>query len=144
MSINILAFDPDIALADWLKAILDEGCYRLEIVHFTADVVKAVRKYDPDIIILSLMSPRLEEIKLCKRIRRFSNVPILVLSALNTPSIVAQLLDEGANNFLCRPVKNDVLIAHIRTLMRRMRFEYKNQFMRKCCTVDERIEFCSP
>jgi DNA-binding response OmpR family regulator len=124
VNVNILAIDLDITMGDWLQSILDERCFRVEFANLNVDGIQAIHKYEPDIIILNLISTRIEEITLCKQIRHQSNAPLLVLSALNKPSIVAQLLDDGADNFLCKPVRNDVLIAHIKTLLRRRRFQY--------------------
>jgi PleD family two-component response regulator len=50
-------------------------------------------------------------------------VPILVLSALNKPGAVAQALDEGADDYLIKPVPSGVLVAHLKNLIRRARVE---------------------
>lgn len=144
MIINILAIDTDVAMAEWLQTILDDRCFRIKSVNLTVDGIQTLQHYEPDIIILSLMSPGLQEIKLCKHIRRFSNTPILILSALNKPNIVAELLDKGADDYLCKPVNNSVLIAHIRTLVRRTRFGPRYQFMGERYLGDETVEFSPP
>lgn len=144
MIINVLAVDTDVTMAGWLQTILDDRCFRVKSVNFAVDEVRTIQQYDPDIVILSLMSPGLEDIKLCKHIRRFSDTPILVLSALNKPNFVAELLDKGADDFLCKPVNNRVLIAHIKTLVRRTRIERSYQFMDEYYLEHEAADFNSP
>ena len=61
--------------------------------------------------------------QVCRDIRTFSKIPILVLSAVNNPEAVARALDEGADDYLIKPVPSGVLIAHIKNLIRRSRAE---------------------
>jgi two-component system response regulator ResD len=59
--------------------------------------------------------------QVCKIIREFSHVSILILSALDSPGLVAAALDAGADDYLIKPVPTNVLMAHIHTLVRRTR-----------------------
>ncbi len=65
------------------------------------------------------MMPDMDGWQVCKATREFSSVPILILSALDEPSIVASVLDIGADDFLVKPVPSAVLIAHLNKLVRR-------------------------
>ena len=65
------------------------------------------------------MMPDLDGWQVCKAIRAFSNAPILILSAINDPRLVASILDAGADDFLVKPVPSGVLVAHIRKMIRR-------------------------
>ena len=56
-----------------------------------------------------------------KAVREFSKVPILILSALDSPGLVAAALDAGADDYLIKPVPSNVLVAHINNLVRRNR-----------------------
>jgi two-component system KDP operon response regulator KdpE len=62
--------------------------------------------------------PDLDGWQVSKAIRTFSNVPILILSAINDPAMVASVLDTGADDFLVKPVPSSVLVAHIRKMVR--------------------------
>jgi two-component system KDP operon response regulator KdpE len=57
--------------------------------------------------------------EICKEVRSFSQVPIIVLSALNDPSMVASVLDAGADDYLTKPTPSRILVAHINRLVRR-------------------------
>jgi DNA-binding response OmpR family regulator len=63
--------------------------------------------------------PDMDGWQVCKAVRQFSNTPILILSAINDPRMVASVLDAGADDFLVKPVPSGVLIAHIRKMVRR-------------------------
>jgi DNA-binding response OmpR family regulator len=55
----------------------------------------------------------------CKEIREFSDVPILILSAMDAPGMVANALDVGADDYLVKPVSSGTLVAHLNKLLRR-------------------------
>jgi DNA-binding response OmpR family regulator len=65
------------------------------------------------------MMPDMDGWAVCKEIRRFNDLPILILSALNDPIQIASILDAGADDYLTKPVASSVLLAHIKRLVRR-------------------------
>jgi two-component system catabolic regulation response regulator CreB len=58
--------------------------------------------------------------EVCKAIRSFSDAPILVLSAISDPEMVAHLLDIGADDFLAKPFSSGILLARINKMVRRV------------------------
>jgi DNA-binding response OmpR family regulator len=90
--------------------------------------IRLIENVDPDVVILDLMMPGMDGLHVCTRVRSFSNVPILVLSALDSPGMVASALDAGADDYLVKPVPSGVLIAHLLTLSRRA--EQEKEFQR--------------
>ena len=68
---------------------------------------------------MDLMLPEMDGWAVCREVRSFSNVPILILSALNDPATVASILDAGADDYLTKPTVSAVLVAHINKLARR-------------------------
>ena len=66
-----------------------------------------------------LLMPEMDGWEICKEVRSFSQVPIIVLSALNDPSMVASVLDAGADDYLTKPTPSRILVAHINRLTRR-------------------------
>jgi two-component system KDP operon response regulator KdpE len=69
--------------------------------------------------VVDLMMPEIDGFSLCRKIREFSQVPILVLSAVNKPGITAQVLETGADDYLNKPMKSNLLVAHLNKLARR-------------------------
>ena len=123
MLTSVLVIDDDVAMTEMLKAILDPKAFEVLTAHQPEEGVEAVRRLNPDVIVLDLYMPGADGWKVCRSIREFSKVPILVLSALNKPGAVAQALDEGADDYLIKPVPSGVLVAHLKNLIRRARAE---------------------
>ena len=119
MPIQILAIDDDTAMTELLTLLLHSHGYQISTANSGADGIKAIRRNMPDIVLLDLMMPGMDGWETCKAIRSFSNVPIVVLSALNNPGMVASALDAGADDYLIKPVPSSILVAHINNLARR-------------------------
>jgi two-component system KDP operon response regulator KdpE len=75
----------------------------------------------PDLVILDLMMPGMDGLEVCRRLRAWSDVPILVLSARTSERQKVTVLDEGADDYLTKPFGMDELTARIRAALRRHR-----------------------
>jgi DNA-binding response OmpR family regulator len=121
MTIKILAIDDDTAMTELLNLLL--GSYGFSVKTATTGVegIKLVQEFVPDVIILDLMMPGMDGWQVCAKVRQFSDVPILIMSALDNPGNVASALDAGADDYLVKPVPSGMLVAHINNLARRTR-----------------------
>ncbi len=115
----VLIIDDDPAITDLLSVILRQGGYDTLLANSGRDGLHILRDHSPRLVILDLMMPDMDGWQVCKAAREFSSVPILILSALNEPSIIASVLDMGADDFLVKPCPSSVLIAHLKRLARR-------------------------
>ncbi len=88
--------------------------------------IKLIRDSQPNVVVLDLMMPGMDGWQVCTSVRKFSNVPILIFSALDSPGMVASALDAGADDYLVKPVPSGVLIAHVNKLTRRSDIMNKN------------------
>ncbi|MHC1784307.1 MAG: response regulator transcription factor [Anaerolineaceae bacterium] len=120
---KILVIDDDSAMTDLLSLLLPPSMADLKVVNDGARGVELAKKFDPDIILLDLMMPGMDGWQVCEAIRKFSQVPIIILSALDKPSLVAKALDVGADDFLVKPVPARVLLARVQKLARVSRVE---------------------
>lgn len=116
---NILVIDDDPAVIDLLKLLLQPTNSTIVAAHSGRDGISMAQQFLPDVILLDLMMPEMDGWQVCKEIRAFSMVPILILSAMDNPGMVATALDAGADDYLIKPVPSGVLIAHINKLVRR-------------------------
>lgn len=123
MLTKVLVIDDDIEMTELLKIVLSPKQFEVIGANSGIDGVHTAREWVPDVVILDLMMLGMDGWKVCKEIRQFSKVPILVLSALSKPDLVAKALDAGADDYLVKPSPSSVLIAHIRNLTRRARAE---------------------
>lgn len=123
MVASVLVIDNDVALTEVFKAILEPREFKVHTAHEVEEGLAAVRKLNPDVIVLDMFLPDTEGWQLCRNIRSFSKIPILILSVVYNPDAVAKALDEGADDYLIKPVTSGVLIAHLNNLIRRSRAE---------------------
>ena len=120
---SVLVIDNDVALTEIFKALLEPEAFEVFTAHQVEDGLEAIRRLNPDVIVLDLYMPDKDGWQICRDIRAFSTSPILILSVLNNPDAVAKALDEGADDYLIKPVPSGVLIAHLKNLIRRSRGE---------------------
>ena len=119
MNTKVLVIDDDIAITELMSMLLKTHGFDVTTTNNGADGVNLVKEKSPQVIILDLMMPDMDGWQVCKAVRAFSNAPILILSAINDPRLVASILDAGADDFLVKPVPSGVLVAHIRKMIRR-------------------------
>ena len=127
MTTQILVIDDDVAITELMSMLLKTHGFDVITCNSGADGVKLAETNKPDAILLDLMMPDVDGWQVCKSIRAFSNTPILVLSAINDPRMVASVLDAGADDFLVKPVPSGVLVAHIRKMVRRIEVTQTDQ-----------------
>lgn len=116
---RIVVIDDDTAMTDLLQILLETDSIEVVITNSGQAGISETKKLDPDLIILDLMMPDVDGWQLCKEIRTFSKVPILILSALDSPGLVAQALDAGADDYLIKPVTKSMLLARVNRLSTR-------------------------
>jgi DNA-binding response OmpR family regulator len=119
MPTKILVIDDDIAITELMSMLLKTHGFDVITTNSGAEGVRLVREKSPNVVLLDLMMPDMDGWQVSKAIRAFNNVPILILSAINDPAMVASVLDTGADDFLVKPVPSSVLVAHIRKMVRR-------------------------
>ena len=116
---KILVIDDDLAVTELMSMLLKTFGFEVLTTNNGLEGIRLVKEFEPNVVLLDLMMPDVDGWQVCKSIRKTSNVPILVLSALNEPRMVASVLDAGADDFLVKPVPSGVLVANIKKLIRR-------------------------
>lgn len=120
---KILVIDDDAAMTDLLKLILTPVQAAIYTTNTGREGVELAKLHHPDIILLDLMMPEMDGWQVTAEIRKFSLSPIIIISAIDNPGLIAKALDAGADDFLVKPVPSSILIAHIRNLARRQTSE---------------------
>ena len=93
-------------------------------VHVAADGEAALQTFSdwhPDLIVTDLSMPNMNGLELCRRLRAFSKVPIIVLSVKGEERAKVEALDAGADDYVTKPFGIDELLARIRATLRRAR-----------------------
>jgi two-component system KDP operon response regulator KdpE len=117
---RILLVDDDVSIQRAVAPLLRSRGYDVDVVGTGADAVSAVADQGPDLIVLDLGLPDLEGAEVCRRIRRQSKVPIIVLSARSGEAEKVAALDIGADDYMTKPFGSDELLARIRVALRRV------------------------
>lgn len=116
---KILVIDDDLGMTELLALLLAPTAAEILIANSGKEGLDVIHREAPNMVILDLMMPEINGWTVCKQIREFSSMPILILSAVDAPGMVAQALDNGADDYLIKPVSSGTLIAHINKLLRR-------------------------
>jgi len=119
MTLRVLLIDDDPDVAVTLRTLLRGQDFDIQSVFNSREGIDECRQGKPDVVILDLLMPELDGWQVCEEIRQFSDVPILILSALGSPGSVARALDAGADDYLIKPVHASLLASRLRTLVRR-------------------------
>jgi two-component system KDP operon response regulator KdpE len=116
---RILVIDDDPELLDLMDLLLSRaGAHVLT----ARDARKGLRQFfdhRPDLVILDLLMPGMDGWEACERFRELSDVPILMLTALDQDGDLVRGLDCGADDYVTKPFGNKVLLARTRALLRR-------------------------
>lgn len=91
------------------------------------NIVEHIERENPDLILLDINLPYYDGFYLCRTLRRKSNVPIIIISSRDTAMDQVMGLELGADDYITKPFIMDVLIAKIKSLLRRIENEYYNK-----------------
>lgn len=116
---KILVVEDEIKLAELLKDYLIESQFTPYLVDNGDEVIAQIEQHQPDLILLDLMLPGKDGLTLCKEIRRFSNVPIIMVTARVEEIDRLLGLELGADDYICKPFSPREVIARIKTVLRR-------------------------
>lgn len=117
---RLLLIEDDKKVAAFIVKGLTESGYAVDVRYDGRSGLETAEEESYDLVILDWMLPGIDGITVCKKIREFSkDIPILFLTAKETPSDKVQGLDAGADDFLSKPFSFMELLARIRALLRR-------------------------
>lgn len=122
---TILVVDDDNGLRELIRINLEHEGYGVIQAANGVQCVQSVREQRPDMVILDVMMPEMDGVEACGKVREFSQVPILMLTAKVQSDDVITGLDRGADDYLLKPFNMDELSARIRALLRRVPPAYR-------------------
>lgn len=116
-SLLIVEDEPDLAhlAADYLRA----AGYAVQLCADGAAALASIRRAPPQLIVLDLMLPSLDGLTLCREIRKFSSVPIVMTTARVQELDRLLGLETGADDYLCKPYSPRELVARVKAVLRR-------------------------
>ncbi len=115
---KILLVEDDLSLAQWIEEYLQEHGYIVTHVSSGNEVISAFKTTKPDLVLLDIMLPGIDGIQVCKELRAFSSVPVVMLTARSDELDEVVGLEVGADDYLTKPIRPRALVARIKTLIR--------------------------
>lgn len=118
----LLAEDED-ALRDFVNRNLRARGFDVLEASNGLEALAVWERENPHLLILDIMMPRMDGLEVCRRVREYSSVPIIVLTALDGESDKVAALDLGADDYLTKPFGVEELLARVRAVLRRTQGE---------------------
>lgn len=119
MSAHIFIVEDEAELAGLVADYARAAGYRATIFGDGAEALKAVRAALPELLVLDLMLPGLDGLSVCRAVRAFSEVPIIMVTARVEEIDRLLGLESGADDYLCKPFSPRELMARIKAILRR-------------------------
>jgi len=119
--VKLLIIDDEEYVSKILKAMLVKEGYSIFYLNSGDDILNKLSDINPDVILLDVIMPGMDGFEVCKRIKtsdKWSYVPIIMLSALDSKEDVVKGLTSGAEEFISKPVRGIELKARIRTMLK--------------------------
>lgn len=120
---KILVVEDDPAITNLIRTTLDTQEYQYHTAKNGAEALLDAVSYNPDVIILDLGLPDMDGVEIIHKVRGWSMVPIIVVSARSEDQDKVEALDAGADDYLTKPFSIDELLARLRVALRRSRAE---------------------
>jgi two-component system, OmpR family, KDP operon response regulator KdpE len=137
---RILLVDDDVSIQRAVAPLLRSRGYEVDVVATGTEALNAVAGHPPDLVVLDLGLPDLEGTEVCRRIRKQSKAPIVVLSARGGEADKVDALDIGADDYVTKPFSAEELLARIRVALRRV-FEAEAPEVGRVQVADLTIDF---
>lgn len=120
----ILVVEDDKAVRNLITTTLETQDYQFHTASTGGESILEAISHKPDIIILDLGLPDMDGIDIIKKIRTWSNVPIIVVSARSEDRDKIDALDAGADDYLTKPFSVEELLVRLRVTLRRVQYDY--------------------
>ncbi len=124
-TMTVLIVEDDVPICNLISTTLKTREYKFLTAKDGNDAIMQASSYNPDIVLLDLGLPDIDGIEVIRRIRSWSNMPIIVISARSEDSDKIEALDCGADDYLTKPFSVEELLARLRVMQRRL--NYQNQ-----------------
>lgn len=124
--IKILVVDDDKNICDLIGLYLKKEGFGVSFAYDGEEALEKFKSYNPDLIILDIMLPKIDGIRVCREIRGESDVPIIMLTAKGETFDKVLGLEMGADDYIVKPFEVKELSARIRAVLRRYEVKPEN------------------
>jgi two-component system KDP operon response regulator KdpE len=148
---RILVVDDELSIIRFLRGNLEARGYKVLTAMNGAEALQTFEMELPDLVILDIMMPKMDGFEVCRRLREWSQVPIIMLSARGDEEDKVKCLELGADDYITKPFGKSELIARVGAVLRRTDSttampaqpsfasgELKINFVKRCVTVADK------
>jgi two-component system response regulator BaeR len=119
MTAHVLVVEDEPKIASLLRDYFVAACYRVSVLGTGERAVDWIREHAPDVVLLDVMLPVVDGLEICREVRRFSNVPILMVTARVEEIDRLLGLELGADDYIVKPFSPREVVARVRAVLRR-------------------------
>ena len=124
--IKILIVDDDQNICELLRLYVEKEGYEAIVVNDGMSAITAVNEYDPKLVLLDIMLPKLDGWQVCREIRKKSDVPIIMITAKGETFDKILGLELGADDYIAKPFDTKEVMARVKAVLRRTYNEEEN------------------
>jgi DNA-binding response OmpR family regulator len=124
---TVLTADDDPQLLRLVARNLELEDYQVLVASDGQQALEQIEQHAPDLVLLDVMMPRMDGFTVCQRVREFSAVPIIIVTARGQDQDKVRGLDLGADDYLTKPFSIEELLARVRAALRRSHFTASEQ-----------------
>lgn len=117
---QILVVEDDTPIRNLIATTLKTHNYKYLLAQNGEEAIIQASTHDPDVVFLDLGLPDMDGVEIIKKIREWSNMPIIVISARSEDEDKIEALDAGADDYLTKPFSVEELLARLRVMQRRI------------------------
>lgn len=127
MKYKILIVDDDVNICELLRLYLEKEGFETVVANDGENAVLAAQKHTPDLVLLDIMLPRLDGWQVCREIRKFSEMPIIMITAKGEVFDKILGLELGADDYVTKPFDTKEVVARVKAVLRRSSDKNKKQ-----------------
>ncbi|MGL6105989.1 response regulator transcription factor [Romboutsia sp.] len=136
MEYKIYIVEDDLSISNLLKDYIEKYGFEVKVEENFENIMIAFEEYNPDIVLLDVNLPKFDGFYWCTKIRQKSNLPIVFISARDSGMDQIRALESGADDYIIKPFYYDVVIAKIKSQIRRVYGDYAPKIEERIVELD--------
>ncbi|MBB6051681.1 response regulator transcription factor [Armatimonas rosea] len=116
---RVLLVEDDLTIQKLLQSQLSARGWEIEVVRSGRLALERIAQHPPDLVLLDIGIEELDGLEVCRQVRQWSSIPIILVTAADTPRIKVTALELGADDYLTKPFHTAELVARMRAVLRR-------------------------
>ncbi len=116
---NIMVVDDEKNICELIRLYLEKEGFDVTIANNGSDAIAMIRQNHPDLVLLDIMMPVIDGWEVCRQVREFSQVPIIMLTAKGETFDKVRGLDLGADDYIVKPFDTKEVVARVKAVLRR-------------------------